>query len=144
MVSRDPPQGVEEYQLGVMRTMYERQEVNDEDLGIRAFQVKRAKAVERATQLVRHGLGASWKELTEEEIEELEWVLGELWSYVSRQSWDELHFGLLTMRDIIKMLTLGSQLRRHARGSIEILREVEAIIVAATPYVAPEDGQPQG
>jgi hypothetical protein len=127
-----------------MRAMYERQEVNDEDLGIRAFQVKRAKAVERATQLVRHGLGASWKELTEEEIEELEWVLGELWSYVSRQSWDVLHFGLLTMRDIIKMLTLGSQLRRHARGSIEILREVEAIIVAATPYVAPEEEQPQG
>jgi hypothetical protein len=127
-----------------MRAMYERQEVNDEDLGIRAFQVKRAKAVERSTQLIRHGLGASWKELTSEEIEELEWVLGELWSYVSRHAWDELHFGLLTMRDIIKMLTLGSQLRRHARGSIEILREVEAIIVAATPYVSPEEGQPQG
>ena len=124
--------------------MYERSDVNDEDLGIRAFQVKRAKAVERATQLIRHGLGKSWGEFNGDEIEELEWVLGELWAYVSRHVWDELHFGLLTMRDIIKMLTLGSQLRRHARGSIEILREVEAIIIAATPYVAPAEEQPQG
>ncbi|NTU72181.1 MAG: hypothetical protein HGB10_10245 [Coriobacteriia bacterium] len=125
--------------------MYDKPDHTDEDLGIRAFQVKRAKAVERAIQLVRHGLGESWKELTEEEIEELEWVLGELWSYVSRNDWDELHFGVLTMRDVIKMLTLSSQLRRHARGSIEILREVDEIIKAVKPYEGfLADEQPQG
>jgi hypothetical protein len=127
-----------------MCAMYERPEVNDEDLGIRAFQIKRAKAVERAVQLIRHGLGPSWSELTGDEIEELEWVLGELWSYVARQEWDDLHFGLLTLRDVVKILTLGSQLRRHARGSIEILRDVNAIIVAQTPYAVPETEQPQG
>jgi len=109
-------------------------DVSDEDLGIRAFQIKRAKAVERAIQLIRHGLGPSWSELNGEEIEELEWCLGELWAYVARHDWDELHFGKLTMRDIIKILTLGSQMRRHARNNIEILREVQAIIVAETPY----------
>ena len=31
-------------------------DVSDEDLGIRAFQIKKAKAVERAVQLIRHGL----------------------------------------------------------------------------------------
>ncbi len=126
-----------------MRAMYERSDVNDEDLGIRAFQVKRGKAVERAVQLVRHGLGPAWSEFTTEEIEEFEWILGELWAYLAHHVWDELHFGLLTMRDIIKILTLGSQLRRHARGSIEILREVEAIVAAATPYVVPTEEQPQ-
>jgi hypothetical protein len=126
-----------------MPTMYERPEYNDEDLGIRAFQVKRGKAVERAVQLVRHGLGPSWSELTQEEIEEFEWVLGELWAYLAHHVWDELHFGLLNLRDVIKILTLGSQLRRHARGSIEILRDVEAIVVAAKPYVAPAEEQPQ-
>ncbi len=123
--------------------MYDRPEVNDEDLGIRAFQVKRGKAVERAVQMVRHGLGPSWTELNEDEIEEFEWVLGELWAYLAHHTWDELHFGLLTMRDIIKILTLGSQLRRHARGSIEILRDVEAIITAAKPYTYPAEEQPQ-
>ena len=52
--------------------------------------------------------------------------------------------GALTMRDVIKILTLGSQLRRHARSSIEILREVDAIIAGrAPPYAAfPTDEQP--
>lgn len=103
-------------------------DVTDEDIGIRAFQIKKAKAVERAIERIRHGLGTAWGDLTFEEIEELEWVLGELWAYAARAEWDELHFGRLTMHDMIKILTLGSQLRRHARNSIEILREVEAVI----------------
>jgi hypothetical protein len=111
--------------------MYDKHpDVTDEDLGIRAFQIKRAKAVERAIQLIRHGMGQGWKDLTGEEIDELEWVLGELWSYVARAHWDDLRFGQVTTRDVIKMLTLGSQMRRHARNNIEILREVDAIVSA--------------
>jgi hypothetical protein len=111
--------------------MYDKHpDVSDEDLGIRAFQIKRAKAVERAVQLIRHGLGKSWTELTGEEIEELEWVLGELWAYIARAHWDELHFGQVTLSDVIKILTLGSQMRRHARSNIEILRDVDAIVSA--------------
>jgi hypothetical protein len=115
----------------VLLIMYDRhQDVTDEDLGIRAFQIKRAKAVERAIERIRHGLGRSWSDLNNDEIEELEWVLGELWSYVAREDWDDLHFGRMTMSDIIKTLTLGSQMRRHARPSIEVLREVEALVRA--------------
>jgi hypothetical protein len=112
-------------------------DVSDEDLGIRAFKLQKVKAVERAVQHIRHGLGTSWSELTTEEIEELEWVLGEVWSYVARNEWGVMPFGRLTLRDIIKILTLGSQLRRHARGDIEILREVRAIIDAEVPYEDP-------
>ena len=111
--------------------MYDKHpDVTDEDLGIRAFQIKKEKAVERAVQLIRHGFAGSWNDLTTEEIEELEWVLGELWAYVARAHWDDLHFGQITVRDIVKILTLGSQMRRHARGNIEILREVDAIVSA--------------
>lgn len=111
--------------------MYDRHaDVSDEDLGIRAFKIKRAKAVERAIERLRHGLGASWADLNDAEIEELEWVLGELWSYVARADWDDLHFGRMTMSDIIKTLTLGSQMRRHARPAVEVLREVEEIVRA--------------
>jgi len=82
--------------------MYDRHtDVSDEDLGIRAFKVKRAKAVERAIDRIRHGLGESWTDLTEDEIEELEWVLGELWSFAVRAEWGALHFGKLSMSDII-------------------------------------------
>ncbi|MEI7813249.1 MAG: hypothetical protein WCJ13_00470 [Coriobacteriia bacterium] len=111
-----------------------RPDVSDEDLGIRAFKLQKVKAVERAVQHIRHGLGPSWGELTTEEIEELEWVLGEVWAYVAHSDWDGLPFGRLTLRDVIKILTLGSQLRRHARSDIEILREVRAVIDAEAPY----------
>ena len=111
--------------------MYDKHpDVDDENLGIRAFQIKREKAVERAIQLIRHNLGGEWSVLTTDEIEELEWVLGELWAYVARSHWEELHFGHITVRDIIKILTLGSQMRRHARSNIEILREVDVIVTA--------------
>jgi len=121
--------------MGVMHAMYNQHpDVTDEDLGLRAFNSKKAKAVERATQIVRHSLGPSWSELTGEEIEEFEWVLGELWAYVARAHWDEMHFGKVTVRDIIKILTLGSQMRRHARNVIEILREVQAVIDAEAPF----------
>lgn len=109
--------------------MYDKHpDVTDEDLGIRAFQIKKAKAAERAMQLIRHGLGDSWGELTGEEIEELDWILGELWAYIARDRWDDLRFGQITLRDIVKMLTLGSQLRRHARNSGDVLREIDGII----------------
>lgn len=115
--------------------MYDKHpDVTDEDLGIRAFQIKKGKAVERAIQMVRHGLGPAWAELTAEEIEELEWVLGELWAYIARPDWDEIRWSHLTMRDIVKTLTLGSQLRRHARSGVEILRDVSAVVhQAGTP-----------
>ena len=117
---------------GVVRPMYDKHpDVTDEDLGIRAFQIKRAKAVERAIDRLRHGLGEQWKDLTGDEIEELEWILGELWAYAARADWDELHFGNLTMSNVVKLLTLGSQMRRHARGSVEILRDVDAVVRGA-------------
>lgn len=114
--------------------MYQRQpRVSDEDIGIRAFKVKRAKAVERAIERLRHGLDTAWKDLTEEEIEELEWILGELWAYVSRPEWDAMRFGHMSMGDVVRMLTFGSQLRRHARPSTEILSDVHAIVESDTP-----------
>lgn len=114
--------------------MYERHpDVTDEDIGIRAFQIKKAKAVERAVERLRRGLGDGWKDLTSEEIDELEWVYGELWAYLARDEWDQLAFGHLTTSDVIKTLTLGSQMRRHARSSIDVLREVEALIRAKGP-----------
>lgn len=115
-------------------------DVSDEDLGIRAFQIKKAKAVERAVERIRHGLASAWTDLNDEEIDELEWVLGELWAVVPRHDWDEFSFSNVSMSDIIKILTLASQLRRHARPDVEILREVAEVVGAAgvVPQAEPE------
>jgi hypothetical protein len=109
--------------------MYERKrELSDEDIGIQAFKIKRAKAVERAVERVRRSLGDGWQHLNADEVEEFEWILGELWAYVARENWDDLRFSRMNMQDVIRVLTFGSQLRRHARNSIEILRDVEKVV----------------
>lgn len=114
--------------------MYQRQpDVSDENIGIRAFKVKRAKAVERAIERLRAGLGPSWKDLTDEEIEEVEWMFGELWAYVTRPHWEAMRFGHMSMGDVVRILTYGSQLRRHARPSTEILEDAAKVVDTDQP-----------
>ena len=77
---------------------------------------------------MRHGLGAEWASYTTREIEELEWILGEIWAYVSHGEWDELHFGKLTGHDVIKVLGLATQIRQHTRDTVAILQDVIALV----------------
>jgi hypothetical protein len=121
--------------------MYDRHpDVSDEEIGIRAFKVKKAKAVERAVQRLRHGMGGQWQSLTDDEIEETEWVLGELWGFVRREEWEDLPFGRLAMGDVVRLLTLGSELRRYARPSSDILRDMEEVVKAKGTEVPHPEG----
>ena len=45
-----------------------------------------------------------------------------------REEWENLAIGRLSMGDVIRLLTLGSELRRHARSSTDILRDMEAVV----------------
>ncbi len=107
-----------------------RPDVTDEDIGMRAFQLRKAKVVERAIERLRHALKQDWPSLTGAEIEELEWVLGELWAYVARNEWDSLRFGLLTMTDVRTILKFGRELRKHSRNAVEVLTDVDVLIRA--------------
>jgi hypothetical protein len=111
--------------------MYDKHpDVTDEELGIGVSATSRAKAVERAIQLLRHGMGETWSHLAEDEIVELEWVLGEVWESVTRAHWEELRFGSVSLRDVIIILALGGQIREHIGNSAENLRKIDAIIAA--------------
>ena len=103
-------------------------DVNDEDIGMRTFQIRKSKAVERAIDHLRHGLGPEWNSFTEREVEELEWLFGEVWAYVRRAQWDELRFGSVSSGDAVKLLGLATELRRHSRSDVEILNEARSLI----------------
>ncbi|MBS3955912.1 MAG: hypothetical protein KGZ40_00045 [Clostridiales bacterium] len=105
-----------------------RPDISDEDLGMRAFQLRKAQATERAIDRVRHGLGAEWTSLTGEEIAQIEWVLGELWAYAARADWDDLHFGSLRMHDMRRILVFGRELRTHSRSAVDVLQDVAQIV----------------
>jgi hypothetical protein len=105
-----------------------RSKTPDEDIGIRAFETKKARAVEVAAGRMHHGLGDSWQQLSTEQIEELRWVLGEVWAYVAHSVWDELHFGLLTLDETHQIIDLGEQLRRHERPPVEVLDQIAELV----------------
>jgi hypothetical protein len=108
----------------------QRPDVTDEDLGIRTHKLRQAQAVQREMERVRHGLKREWASLTDREIEEFEWVLGELWAYASRDEWSALRFGHLQMIDVRKMLLFGRELRRHTRNAVDILNDVREVVAA--------------
>ena len=105
-----------------------RPDVSDEDIGMRAFQIKKAKAVERAIQRLRQGLKSEWAQLTSHQVEELEWILGELWAYAARNEWQDLHFSKLTMHDVRTILGYGRELRKHTRNAVDVLNDVAEIV----------------
>jgi len=106
----------------------QRPDVNDEDTGRRTFQLRKARAVERAVERMRHGFGTEWRSFTEREIGELEWFLGEVWAYVHRAEWDEFRFSSLTSGDAVKLLGYATELRRHSRSDVEILGDAKTLL----------------
>jgi len=108
----------------------QRPDVTDEEIGMRTFQIKRARAVERATDRMRQGLKADWAKFTEPEIETLQWSLGEVWAYIAHAEWDELRFGLLTITDVRKILNFGREPTHHSRNSVDILGDIYEVVNA--------------
>ena len=107
---------------------YEKPRVDDEDLGIRAMHVRRDKAVERAMQLLRHGLGPQAAELTPECVKDLGFAFGEVWSFVPHSEWDGLRFAGLTLPDIKRICELATQLRGGCPNETAVLEEIKSFL----------------
>lgn len=105
-----------------------RPDVTDEDIGMRTFQLRKSRAVERAMDRVRHTLKNEWSSMENKDVEELEWILGELWAYIARDEWDDLHFGRLSLHDVRVLLGYGRELRKHSRNAVDVLSDVGAHI----------------
>ena len=105
-------------------------DVSDEEIGMRTFQMRKARAVERAMERIRQGLKTEWSKFTNPEIESLGFVLGELWAYIAHADWEELHFSILSVTDVRRILNLSRELVNHTRNSVDVLQDVNAVIVA--------------
>ncbi|MHB1136409.1 MAG: hypothetical protein ACYCXR_04495 [Coriobacteriia bacterium] len=106
-----------------------RPDMTDEDIGMRAFQLRKAKAVERATERIRQGLKTDWGMFTQRDLADLNWILGELWSYEKREAWDNLYFSKLTADDIQSMLEKSRELQQEgAHNTVETLLTVGELV----------------
>jgi hypothetical protein len=107
----------------------QRPEVTDEEIGMRTFQIRKAQAIERATERLRQGLGREWGKFTGPEIEAIGYVLGELWAYIAHTEWDDLKFSTLSITDVRRILNFARELVNHKRNSVDVLQDVHALIV---------------
>jgi hypothetical protein len=107
-----------------------RPNVTDEEIGMRTFQLRKARAVERAMERLRQGLQADYAQLSHAEVEALNWIFGELWAYVSRGEWDDLHFSTLDLAGARSILDLARDMTTHERNSVDVLQDVRDVITA--------------
>lgn len=113
-----------------MNMFSNRPDVTDEEIGIRTFQLRKARAIERAMERLRKGLGGDYAQLSHAEIEALGWAFGELWAYVSRAEWEDLHFSKLDLADARKILGFAKEIAAHTRNSVDILQDIREAILA--------------
>jgi len=105
-----------------------RPDVTDEDIGMRAFQLRKAKAVERAMERIRQGLKADWGMFTQRDLDDLDWILGELWAYEKRADWEDLHFSKLTAEDVQSLIADGRALRNEPHNTVEALERIGDLV----------------
>jgi hypothetical protein len=96
----------------------------NEDLGIRMHEVNRQRAVERALERLRYGLKADWFYLTQDDLANLRWLLGEIWSVKSREEWERLHFGFLGLDETRRIVGCADRLRRHGVQRMATIEQV--------------------
>jgi hypothetical protein len=124
-----------------------RPDVRDEDIGMRAFQLRKAKAVERAMERLRQGVKSNWSMFTQHDLRDLEWMMGELWAYEKRADWEDLHFSKLTPEDVVGIIEISRRLRESPTNTVETLEQVGDIIRARSicpPQSRPQTGPPSG
>jgi hypothetical protein len=105
-----------------------RPDISDEDIGMRAFQLRKEKAVERAVERLRAGIKDSWAMFSQRDLADLNWIFGEVWAYLSRAEWDDLHFSKLSEDDVVAVLELTRELRKEQINTVDTFEKVAAIV----------------
>ena len=105
-----------------------KQKINDEELGIGSYHVKRQHAVEQAMEKARRAIPDTWKALSQHDLEILSWILGEIWAFSGRSQWDELVFSGMTLPAVVRVIQIGDQVKHGEKESQLGFEEVSAIL----------------
>ncbi len=107
-----------------------RPDLTDEDIGMRAFQLRKEKAIERSLDRLRQGLKTAWSFFTQQELDDLRWIIGELWAFEKRADWEDLHFSKLDSDDVRALIEIAQGLRSDPKNTVESLERAGDIIRA--------------
>lgn len=105
-------------------------EITDEEIGMRAFQLRKSRAVEHAMERIRQGLGDEWATLSIKDIETLTWVLGQVWAHLARPEWAEIAFGSLGKENVDEVIAVARKILSHEILGHQGLEQIDALIKA--------------
>lgn len=108
--------------------MERKPDLTDEDVGIRTFKLRKEKAVERAMEKIRRSLGRSFLQFTKDDIESLEWALGECWTMVGFYDWENVTFSSLKLEEIREIISITQDIFKHKIKGKAGIEKVRAIL----------------
>ncbi|RJQ53610.1 MAG: hypothetical protein C4521_06995 [Actinobacteria bacterium] len=103
-------------------------EITDEEIGMRAFQLRKSRAVEHAMERIRQGLGEEWSALSIKDIETLNWALGETWAHLARPAWNEIQFTGLGKERVDRIIQVAKRILAHEILGHDGLSQIDKIL----------------
>jgi hypothetical protein len=103
-------------------------DINNEDLGIRSFQLQKSKSTERAMEKLRQKLSSAWSELDPKDIEVLQWTLGEIWALIGRTEWEQIKFSSINFAATLKIIQIGKEIINHEKMGYDGLGEIKTLL----------------
>jgi hypothetical protein len=82
-------------------------DVSKTEIGRRFFKMQKEKQVEKAIEKIRQAQGSEWVLYSRSDIEALMQVLGEVWIFVERDSWDKIAFTRLSGIELRELIRFG-------------------------------------
>ena len=90
--------------------------VTNDERGRRIFQIHKERAVETAVAKIRQKLGSDWATFSQQDIQTLNYILGEAWVSIERSVWEQCAFTRLTRKDLENIIRIGNEVKnKHIR-----------------------------
>ncbi len=85
--------------------------VTNDERGRRIFQIHKERAVETAVAKIRQKLGSDWDAFSQQDIQTLNYILGEAWVSIERSIWEQSAFTRLTRKDLENIIRIGNEVK---------------------------------
>ena len=102
--------------------------VTDDERGRRIFQIHKERAVETAVAKIRQNLGSKWAEFSQQDIQTLNYILGEAWVSIERSVWEQSAFTRLSRKDLENIIRIGNEVKSKNRREETAIDEICRIL----------------
>ncbi len=85
-------------------------DVTSDERGRRIFQIHKERAVETAVAKIRQTLG-SGTAFSQQDIQTLNYILGEAWVSIERSVWEQCAFTRLSRNDLENIIRIGNEVK---------------------------------